>query len=643
MSKQWDNVVNKNKSPPPTLIPSQIVNKAYKRISLNNTVSLVANQLNLTPYPGIFSLFTPKFSIYIRSLLDITDFDQVEDMDINEIKTILDKRINDFVVAQEVDISIPKTNRNSIGNNTSGRNSDIKTENNNAANNNINTTPNPPTIEPSLASPSASPMKGIFTRKLGNIMKDIKSPVVTCSTSSASVTPLSNPATPSETSIVGRFSAFYNKISSPKLPSTTDTNQIKNDSSQSSPLPNTTIPPPLISNDNEKNGRSNLEIFLEGKDNNSQNASKELDFFEEDDGEDDDEDDDHVNAITDDTTIDNLVDIESMERPSNELMSSSNLLNDFMNDADDDDKEKDSNKDIAKDSITEDVRISLDEIALSTETEDQATTSLIDEPYTTKLSVEETRSLIELNQDVCSSTINSKISDKSTVLLLDFDEEADAANYNTPANDETNQPIGDDAVVDTTISSDDAILSIDHSDNTKDTIVATKNDTDMHLSNDSVINTRVGIISTNTTKPVIDTTTPKKTTKSAMDTQLQLSECYEKLYISSKKVIGIHCRTPCSGCGMALLDEEILSNWCGFGENNIINNNNIYDAHRIVCKDCQTHYQPLLSINCYEINNNDDDMKLIWSSQVRYISPYGVRYGMEESMQLLGNVHYFIF
>lgn len=84
---------------------------------------------------------------------------------------------------------------------------------------------------------------------------------------------------------------------------------------------------------------------------------------------------------------------------------------------------------------------------------------------------------------------------------------------------------------------------------------------------------------------------------------------------------------------------------CGFGENKIINNNNVYDAHKIVCKECQTSYQPLLTINCFEINkknhNNDtdDDMKLIWSSQVRYLSPYGVRFGLEESMQLLGKIY----
>lgn len=117
--------------------------------------------------------------------------------------------------------------------------------------------------------------------------------------------------------------------------------------------------------------------------------------------------------------------------------------------------------------------------------------------------------------------------------------------------------------------------------------------------------------------------------------------------------VGIHSQTFCR-CGYSLLDEEILSMWTGFGQGARVSNPNllgrydslgIVDAHSLKCPQCAALLEPLLHVRCYSKSSASasslksvevDSLSVLWEENVRYLSPFGLRFGIEELIQEMG-------
>lgn len=110
-------------------------------------------------------------------------------------------------------------------------------------------------------------------------------------------------------------------------------------------------------------------------------------------------------------------------------------------------------------------------------------------------------------------------------------------------------------------------------------------------------------------------------------------DCYESKAFLKLKVIGIYSATPCV-CGCVLLDEHIMSSWCGNSDINSRPMNwsgNMLEAHRIPCPQCNVDIVPTLHIKLFS-----SDMSARVIDNVAYISPYGLRYFLEEAVQDVG-------
>ena len=118
------------------------------------------------------------------------------------------------------------------------------------------------------------------------------------------------------------------------------------------------------------------------------------------------------------------------------------------------------------------------------------------------------------------------------------------------------------------------------------------------------------------------------------------------------RAVGIFSRTPCE-CGHAMLDEEVLAFWVGFGHcqlNTHLASKDVRAAHRILCPDCHRDAAPLLHVQCYELKSvhavdiaacsptPTTILETCWSVKVELMSPFGLRFGLEEVVGLLGDI-----
>ena len=137
--------------------------------------------------------------------------------------------------------------------------------------------------------------------------------------------------------------------------------------------------------------------------------------------------------------------------------------------------------------------------------------------------------------------------------------------------------------------------------------------------------------------------------KFAKDSLVKVETMFSEFMKTENTIIGIHSHTPCR-CGFALLDEEILSMWCGFsGGCKVSNPNlalegesalNIATAHQVNCPQCRGIVTPMLHVRCYGLSGStrekDKDVEVLWENDVPYCSPFGLRFGIEEILQQIG-------
>jgi len=114
------------------------------------------------------------------------------------------------------------------------------------------------------------------------------------------------------------------------------------------------------------------------------------------------------------------------------------------------------------------------------------------------------------------------------------------------------------------------------------------------------------------------------------------------------QAIGIYSQNCCPQCQYVMLDAEVLSIWCGFSltkttinmkekyrDSYINKKKDMVSIHRINCPNCLFEQSPLLHIRVYNMINSQID-GLRHSEDIPYISPYGLRYLMEETIQVIG-------
>jgi len=125
---------------------------------------------------------------------------------------------------------------------------------------------------------------------------------------------------------------------------------------------------------------------------------------------------------------------------------------------------------------------------------------------------------------------------------------------------------------------------------------------------------------------------------SVAEIQEKILDFHRAEVFSRRRMVGLHCRTPCKKCGMGLLEEEVLAHWSGHGIQKINANDRSRDivaAHHVVCPNCKIEVTPLITAICYEIDE-DATLKIIWTHSVPHLSPYGLRFITEELMEKSG-------
>lgn len=126
------------------------------------------------------------------------------------------------------------------------------------------------------------------------------------------------------------------------------------------------------------------------------------------------------------------------------------------------------------------------------------------------------------------------------------------------------------------------------------------------------------------------------------DIQSYLTKPYDKVGL------GIFCNTPCEKCGHTFLDEEFLSSWGGFCDHPRDMTSDIYSSHMIVCPICKSDIIPKLHIRLYKLVAVDQStaisdlveetskLECIWSTEIRHLSPFGVRLLTEHILEQEG-------
>lgn len=115
---------------------------------------------------------------------------------------------------------------------------------------------------------------------------------------------------------------------------------------------------------------------------------------------------------------------------------------------------------------------------------------------------------------------------------------------------------------------------------------------------------------------------------------------------NGRKACGIFSQTSCA-CGFALLDEEVMATWSGYGPNPLNvdeSSEDILAAHCYACPACRLEITPKLHVRYYDekINGNEEggakevEIEVVHSVDVLHLSSYGVRFFLEEALLRVG-------
>ena len=151
-----------------------------------------------------------------------------------------------------------------------------------------------------------------------------------------------------------------------------------------------------------------------------------------------------------------------------------------------------------------------------------------------------------------------------------------------------------------------------------------------------------------------------------VELQSKVNDLFNTDFISKGYAVGIHSYTPCT-CGYVMMDEQIMTAWCRFEIDSIHWSKKLSQArnvdmdlvHKVRCPQCSTEFNPELHIRCYKKSISDntssnkvisddseiydqptrscgEDIEIVWSENVPYISPFGLRFELEEMMCNIG-------
>lgn len=124
----------------------------------------------------------------------------------------------------------------------------------------------------------------------------------------------------------------------------------------------------------------------------------------------------------------------------------------------------------------------------------------------------------------------------------------------------------------------------------------------------------------------------------------------------NRQAVGIHCQTTCLSCGFTLLDEEVLAAWFGHssvpmtpGSSSHTRRRSIKSYNHLSCSMCFQVIVPKLHMNCYAFNESNHDesndpslsenarkVSVIWSEDMEYLSPHGLRIAVEDTILRIG-------
>ena len=125
-----------------------------------------------------------------------------------------------------------------------------------------------------------------------------------------------------------------------------------------------------------------------------------------------------------------------------------------------------------------------------------------------------------------------------------------------------------------------------------------------------------------------------RTTMDVAALQTKICNYMEELSAVRNAVTCIHNQTPCPGCGLSLLDEEIMPYWSytfmSIEPKKLLSSEDYFAAHRVVCPSCSTAYNSKLTIQyCTKPETNGAQSvglkpKILWIGTVDYLSPSAV-------------------
>jgi hypothetical protein len=119
--------------------------------------------------------------------------------------------------------------------------------------------------------------------------------------------------------------------------------------------------------------------------------------------------------------------------------------------------------------------------------------------------------------------------------------------------------------------------------------------------------------------------------------------------------LGIYSMTPCGHCGHTLLDEEVMAIWGGFCDHPKDMTCDLFSSHVITCPLCKSDILPKLHIQLYKLiplasHSNSpspsafdlveetSQLECLWQTEVRHLSPFGLRLLTEHVLEQEGFV-----
>jgi hypothetical protein len=110
-------------------------------------------------------------------------------------------------------------------------------------------------------------------------------------------------------------------------------------------------------------------------------------------------------------------------------------------------------------------------------------------------------------------------------------------------------------------------------------------------------------------------------------------------------VVTLHSQTPCvqASCPYLMLDEELMAIWSGFpvGQSGMPyvckHGAGMATAHTVCCPACGSPMSCRLTVRCVALPESGEDALVVaWNEDVAHLSPFGLRYALEEEMRNSG-------